>query len=355
MKQIRVLIVDDSATMRGLIAATLSHDSSIEVVGEAANPYEARDAIKALNPHVITLDVEMPKMDGLSFLEKIMRLRPTPVIMVSSLTSKGADATIQALEIGAVDCIGKPQPGDALPFADLVRKVRMAARAQPRLGESRQAGGQSAGQSAGQAGGQSALSATDYRPGNRLVAIGASTGGVEALIEILSRYPANCPPTVITLHMPPPFTKTFAQRLDRVSAARVTEAADGDVIGPGRGYLAPGGRAHLEVSASHALRCRLREGAPINGHCPSVDALFSSVAKVCGTNALGVILTGMGGDGSNGLLEMKRAGARTFGQSESSCVIYGMPKVAFEIGAVDKQLPLQKIGTEILAATSLSH
>jgi two-component system chemotaxis response regulator CheB len=185
------------------------------------------------------------------------------------------------------------------------------------------------------------------------VAIGASTGGVEALIEILSRYPANCPPTVITLHMPSPFTRSFAQRLDRIIAARVTEAVDGDVIGPGRVYLAPGGRAHLEVAASQMLRCRLREGGLVNGHCPSVDALFTSVAKVCGANALGVILTGMGSDGSNGLLDMSRAGARTFGQSEASCVVYGMPKVAFEIGAVERQLPLHRIGSEILAATAV--
>jgi two-component system chemotaxis response regulator CheB len=326
--------------MRGLIAARLSQDSAIQVVGQAANPFEARDAIKALNPDVITLDVEMPRMDGLSFLEKIMRLRPTPVIMVSSLTSKGADATIQALELGAVDCVAKPLPGDDPPFADLAHKVRMAARAQPRLSESRH-------------GSAHAGSAPDYRPGTRLVAIGASTGGVEALIEILSHYPVNCPPTVITLHMPSPFTKSFAQRLDRVSAAHVSEAAEGDEIGPGRVYLAPGGSAHLEVASSHALRCRLREGGLVNGHRPSVDALFTSVAKVCHGNALGVILTGMGSDGAAGLLDMSRAGARTIGQSESSCVIYGMPRVAFEMGAVEKQVPLHKIGAEILAATSL--
>ena len=340
MKPIQVLIVDDSATMRGLIAATLGRDSAIRVVGQAANPYEAREAIKALNPDVITLDVEMPKMDGLSFLEKIMRLRPTPVIMVSSLTSKGAEATIQALEIGAIDCVAKPSPGDDRPFADLAQKVRMAAGSHPRTREHLH-------------GGVQAQSTADYRSDNRLVAIGASTGGVEALIEILTRYPANCPPTVVTLHMPSPFTKSFAQRLDRLSAAHVSEAAEGAPIAPGRVYLAPGGWAHLEVSGAQMLRCRLREADPVNGHRPSVDVLFASVVKACGANAVGVILTGMGRDGSAGLLDMRRAGASTFGQNEATCVIYGMPKVAFELGAVEKELPLQKIGAEILAVTSL--
>lgn len=341
MKPIQVLIVDDSATMRGLIAATLGSDPAIEVVGQAANPYEAREAIKALNPDVITLDVEMPKMDGLSFLDKIMRLRPTPVIMVSTLTSKGAEATIRALEIGAVDCIGKPAPGDARPFADLAHKVRMAANANLRASER--------GRPAAQI-----QSNPDYKPSSRLVAIGASTGGVEALIEVLAQYPANCPATVITLHMPSPFTKSFAQRLDRLSTAHVSEAVDGAPIAPGRVYLAPGGSAHLEVAAGgQTLRCRLREADLVNGHRPSVDVLFASVAKACGANAVGVILTGMGRDGAARLLDMRRAGAQTFGQNEATCVVYGMPKVAFELGAVEKQVPLHKIGAEILTATSL--
>jgi two-component system chemotaxis response regulator CheB len=185
------------------------------------------------------------------------------------------------------------------------------------------------------------------------VAIGASTGGVEALIEILAHYPANCPPTVITLHMPSPFTQSFAQRLDRLSAAHVTEAVDGAPIVSGQVYLAPGGAAHLEVAGGRTLRCRVVEGALVNGHRPSVDVLFASVAKVCGAKAIGVILTGMGRDGSACLLDMRRAGARTFGQNEATCVVYGMPKVAHELGAVEKQLPLHKIGAEILAVTSL--
>jgi two-component system, chemotaxis family, protein-glutamate methylesterase/glutaminase len=343
MKPVRVLIVDDSATMRGLIASTLGSDPAIKVVGEAANPFDAREAIKVLNPDVITLDVEMPKMDGLSFLEKIMRLRPTPVIMVSTLTSKGAEATIRALEIGAVDCVSKPTPGDDRPFADLANKVRMAAGVHLRAREQVPRNTQ-------------ARSALDYRPGSRIVAIGASTGGVEALIEVISRYPANCPPTVITLHMPSPFTKSFAQRLDRLSAAHVSEAVDGAPIVPGCVHLAPGGPAHLEVAAGgQGPRCRLREADLVNGHRPSVDVLFASVAKVCGGNAVGVILTGMGRDGASALLSMRRAGAKTIGQNEASCVIYGMPKVAFEIGAVEKQVPLHEIAAEVLATTSMQH
>ena len=340
MKPIRVLVVDDSVTMRKLIAATLRKDSDIEVVAEVANPCEARMAIKALNPDVVTLDVEMPGMDGLSFLEKIMRLRPTPVIMVSSLTSEGAEVTIKALEIGAVDCVAKPAPDDPHVFADLAQKVRCAAKSRVRYQIARSRPG----------------SIEDYRPGNRVVAIGASTGGVEALIEIIACYPANCPPTVITLHMPSPFTCTFAQRLDRLSAARVSEAVEDAPITAGQVYLAPGGVAHLEVAAgAHPPRCHLRESDPVSGHRPSVDVLFGSVAKTCGANAVGVILTGMGRDGADGLLKMRKAGAKTFGQSEATCLIYGMPRVAFESGAVEKQVPLHKIGTEILSATSLKN
>ena len=340
MNPVSVLIVDDSATIRGLIAAALSRDPGIKVVGHASNPFEAREAIKALNPDVMTLDVEMPRMDGLSFLEKVMRLRPMPVIMVSTLTSKGADATIQALEIGAIDCIAKPSTSDTNTFADLPQRVRAAARCKPRPREQTSDRRQ-------------AEVAPEYKPSGRVVAIGASTGGVEALIEVISHYPANCPPTVITLHMPSPFTKSFANRLNQLSAARVCEATEGAPLAPGVVYLAPGGRAHLEVAGSQALRCHLCENEPVNGHRPSVDVLFSSVAKSCGANAVGVILTGMGRDGASALLEMRRSGARTFGQSEATCVIYGMPKVAFEIGAVEKQVPLQKIGPELLAAASL--
>jgi two-component system, chemotaxis family, protein-glutamate methylesterase/glutaminase len=343
MKRIKVLVVDDSSTMRGLIANALQKDPEIEVVGQAEDPLQARQAIKALNPDVITLDVEMPNMTGLEFLEKIMRLRPMPVIMVSTLTRRGADETIRALEIGAIDCIEKPRPGNEHNFEELPFKIKIAAAARVKP-----LGGQDNGHKHARATGGS------YVPDGRIVAIGASTGGVEALISLLSGFPENCPPTVIAQHMPPAFTKSFAARLDRLCAAHVEEATDGARLQVGNIYLAPGGPLHLEVAGGEAPRCRLRPGDRVNGHCPSVDVLFESVAKVCRSNALGVILTGMGRDGATGLLEMRKAGARTFGQNESSCIVYGMPKVAFDIGAVEKQLPLEQLSSAIINETSQS-
>jgi two-component system chemotaxis response regulator CheB len=336
----RVLVVDDSATMRGLIAATLKRDPEIEVVGFANDPLEAREAIKRLNPDVVTLDIEMPNMNGLTFLEKIMRLRPTPVIMVSTLTQAGADATLAALELGAVDCVAKPGPGApaAQAFADLAEKVKVAARSRVRAASGRPA----------VAAARSAYSARD----GVIVAIGSSTGGVEALLTILAQFPANCPPTVITQHMPATFTKSFAARLDRASQASVAEAWDGAPLEPGRVYLAPGGAAHLEVTSGSPGRCRLREGAPVSGHRPSVDVLFESVARNH-PRAVGVILTGMGRDGAQGLLAMRQAGAHTLGQDEASCVVYGMPKAAFETGAVERQTSITRMGAAILDACAV--
>jgi len=340
MKTVRVLVVDDSATVRGLIRMLLARDPLVEVVGEAADPHEARAAIKALDPDVITLDVEMPKMNGLDFLDRLMRLRPTPVIMVSSLTSKGAGAAIAALEMGAFDCVGKPASGQRELFGEqLLASVKAAAGQRGRTMQARAAP-------------PAATAQRPYRSDGRVVAIGASTGGVEALIAVLSHFPQNCPPTVITQHMPAAFTKTFAERLDRLSAASVCEAFDGAPLEPGRVYLAPGGVAHLRVEGVAPPRCRLWKGEPVNGHRPSVDVLFQSVAKAVGARAFGTILTGMGRDGAEGLLAMRRAGAPTIGQSESSCLIYGMPKAAFEIGATQKQVPLHMMATEILRATS---
>ena len=336
-----VLIVDDSATMRGLIAAALKRDPDIEVLGFANDPIEAREQIKILNPDVITLDVEMPKMNGLEFLEKIMRLRPTPVVMVSTLTQAGAEVTIAALELGAVECIGKPvggiTPGEA--FTGLAEKVKTAARARvkPYTGPVAPAERDS-----------------NYRPANDLIlAIGSSTGGVEALMTIISTFPDNCPPTVITQHMPATFTKSFAARLDRISGAAVAEAHDGARLLPGHVYVAPGGEAHLEVVGSTHPACRLRQAEPVNGHRPSVDVLFESVARL-NRPSVGVILTGMGRDGAQGLLTMRKGGARTLGQDESSCVVYGMPKAAFEIGAVEKQVGLSRMGPAILNLCSAS-
>lgn len=334
----RVLVVDDSPTMRGLITAVLNSDPEVNVIGQAGDAHEARAAIKQLNPDVVTLDIEMPNMNGLEFLEKIMRLRPMPVIMVSTMTHQGANATLAALEIGAFDCVSKPVPGDARPFGDLAEKVKAAARskrgrsvasAQPMLAPS-----------------------LDYRVGRKIVAIGSSTGGVEALIAVLQKFPRNCPPTVITQHMPPAFTKSFAERLNRICAPVVHEATDGARLEIGKIYLAPGGERHLQVSNASAPCCRLVERDPVNGHRPSVDVLFDSVAELAGRNAVGVILTGMGRDGASGLLKMRGAGARTIGQNEKTCVVYGMPRVAHDIGAVEQQMPLGSIGEEILKLTA---
>ena len=329
---IRVLIVDDSSTMRELIAATLMREPGIEVVGRAADPIEARAAIKSLNPDVVTLDIEMPNMNGLEFLDKIMRLRPTPVIMVSSLTTRGADVTMQALELGAVDCVAKPSTYSASSFSDLPEKVRAAAQAKVRarlVPPTR------------------VPASLAFKPDGRLLAIGSSTGGVEALLIILASFPVNCPPTLITQHLPAHFTKTFALRLDRTCAPAVSEARDGDPVIPGHVYLAPGGY-HLEITGKTTPRCRLTKEDPINGHRPSVDALFNSVARAAGPNAIGLILTGMGRDGAMGLLAMRRLGASTIGQDEATSVVYGMPKAAFDIGAVERQIGLNKIGDHVL-------
>lgn len=338
---VRVLIVDDSATMRSLIAATLRQDPEIEIVGQAGDPLQAREAIKQLSPDVITLDVEMPNMNGIEFLEKIMRLRPMPVIMVSTLTKQGAEVTLEALELGAVDCVAKPSTGGMHAFDGLAEKVKAAAKAKVRPRATNTAAIRP--------------SVASYKSDGRILAIGSSTGGVEALITVLSHFPANCPATVITQHMPPSFTKSFAERLNRLCAAEVAEATEGAPVAPGKVYIAPGGGAHLEIAGTGALRCRLREGETVNGHRPSVDVLFHSVVKTVGGRAMGVILTGMGRDGASGLLAMRQAGASTLGQDESSCVVYGMPKVAFELGGVQKQVSLQKMASAILQLSNADN
>ena len=337
---IKVLIVDDSALIRQLLGKILSSDPGLEVVGSAPDPHVARRLIKETNPDVITLDIEMPKMDGLSFLEKIMRLRPTPVLMISSLTQKGADATLRSLELGAVDFIGKPkmdvQHGLSGAAEEILAKVKAAAGAKVRP--------------------LAAVPAAGDRPARRIsysstewiIAIGASTGGVTALRDVICGLPADCPATLITQHMPAKFTATFAPRLNAASAVTVKEAADGDRVLPGHVYLAPGDR-HMELARSGAnYVVRLNDAPPVSGHRPSVDVLLGSVAGMAGNRGVGVILTGMGRDGASGLLEMRRAGAMTIGQDEATSVVYGMPKAAQEIGAVTRQLPLQKIADAIL-------
>ncbi len=333
---VRVLVVDDSPTMRVMIAGLLDGDPDVEVVGMADRPATAREMIKELSPDVLTLDVEMPGMNGLDFLEKIMRLRPMPVVMVSTLTERGAEATVRALEIGAFDCYAKPSGSlRAAALADggqLLSLVKQAAtgRMRPRATPVRPSGG-----------------AYHPRPG-ALIALGSSTGGVEALVQLLSTWPENCPPTVITQHMPALFTKSFAARLDRLCAPKVEEARSGAPLLPGHVYLAPGSEQHLEVQGGSIPRCRLVPDDPTSGHRPSVDRLFHSVARAAGAAAAGAILTGMGRDGAEGLKAMRAAGAFTIGQDEQSCVVYGMPQAAHAIGAVALQLPLGAIGPRLL-------
>ena len=339
MSPVRTLIVDDSRSMRSLIRASLLRDPDIAVVGEAADPIAARQAIKTLAPDVMTLDIEMPNMNGLDFLEKVMRLRPFPVVMVSSMTARGSAATIAALELGAVSCVGKPTSSEPNSFDDLAAKVKAAA-------------GAHVDRRPAPCPPSDAASLAGYQPDGRIVAIGASTGGVEALVAIISRFPGNCPPTLITIHMPSPFTSSFAKRLGGLTPARVGEATDGSVLTTGSIFVAPGGKAHLEVAGKGELRCRLNVSESVNGHRPSVDVLFHSVAHACGRNAVGAILTGMGRDGAAGLLAMRRAGAQTLGQDEATSIIYGMPKTAFEIGAVEKQAPIHELANIILALTS---
>jgi two-component system, chemotaxis family, protein-glutamate methylesterase/glutaminase len=341
---IRVLIIDDSALMRGLLSQLLSEDPEIQVVDAAPDPLVARDMIKAHNPDVVTLDVEMPHMDGLTFLRKIMTLRPMPVVMISTLTQAGAEVTLEALEVGAVDFVAKPThavgPAMAALADELRAKVKAAARTRVRMRPER------------------AAPRPPQRPKldrqtGKILLIGASTGGVEALKTLLMDLPPDCPPTLVTQHMPERFTAAFANRLNRECPMAVCEAADQQAIEPGCVYIAPGGAHHLELArAGTAWVCRLTDAAPVSGHRPSVDVLFRSGARIAGSKAIGVILTGMGKDGAEGLLELRKAGARTLGQDEATSLIYGMPRVAFERGAVERQFPLTEIAGAIVERCS---
>jgi len=342
---IKVLIVDDSALIRQVFETVLSDSDGIEVVGTARDAYEAREKIKKLNPDVLTLDIEMPKMDGIAFLEKIMTLRPMPVIMVSTLTQKGADTTIKALELGAIDYVAKPTSGHSRDNIsalkeELVEKIKIAASSKVRAISKR----------------PSSLKEELKLPlgklNRTLIAIGSSTGGVEALKDVLTLLPANTPPVVVVQHMPEKFTQSFASRLDGLCKMRVHEAVDGQKIEAGNVYIARGG-THLRIEKNGVnYVCRVGGSDNISGHCPSVDVLFESVAKLIGNKAIGVILTGMGRDGATNMLKMKQMGAINIGQDEQSCVVYGMPKEAKNIGALHIQVPLSKVAEEIVKKCS---
>ncbi|ASN86246.1 chemotaxis-specific protein-glutamate methyltransferase CheB [Pectobacterium versatile] len=343
MSKIRVLCVDDSALMRQIMTEIINSHPDMEVVATAPDPLVARDLIKKFNPQVLTLDVEMPRMDGLDFLEKLMRLRPMPVVMVSSLTGKGSEITLRALELGAIDFVTKPQLGireGMLAYSELIaEKIRMAAKA--RLPQRSAAAEPTR-----------IIQHMPLLSSEKLIAIGASTGGTEAIRHVLQPLPPTSPALLITQHMPPGFTKSFAERLNKLCQITVKEAEDGERVLPGHAYIAPGAR-HLELARSGAnYQVRLNDGPPVNRHRPSVDVLFRSVAQYAGRNAVGVILTGMGNDGAAGMLELHQAGAYTLAQNEASCVVFGMPREAIAMGGVDEVVDLHQVSQRMLAQIS---
>jgi len=338
MAAIRVLIVDDSALVRALLTEIVRAQPDMEIVGAARDPYAARALIRETNPDVITLDVEMPRMNGLEFLARLMQLRPTPVLMISSLTERGAEVTMRALELGAVDFVAKPRLGIAggleQAAEEIVSKIRVAARARVRRAPA-------------VARARAALPAAGFSGTEELVFIGASTGGTEAIRDLLASFPPDYPGTLITLHMPPGFTQRYAERLDRSCRITVREARDGEPVLPGHAYVAPGDH-HLRVARSGSdYLARVSQDEPVNRHRPSVDVLFASAAKFAGPNAIGVLLTGMGKDGARALLEMRQAGAWTIAQDEASCVVFGMPREAIALGAAQQVLPIEGIAGAI--------
>ena len=352
MKKIRVLVVDDSALMRQLVTEILSSDPEIEVVGTAGDPYRARDRIIQLEPDVLTLDVEMPRMDGLTFLGKLMAGRPMPVVMLSSLTEKGCDTTIRALELGAVDFVTKPKIDFTSEMGhvsdEIIEKVKTAARA--RVQRHQPATRVQPVATSSRTSNEALITST-----HKVIAIGASTGGTEALSRVLTALPPDAPGIVAVIHMPPGFTKSYAARLNDACQLHVTEATDGDVILPGHVLIAPG-NFHMEVHRSGATYAvRVREGERVSQHRPSVDVLFHSCARYLGSNATGVILTGMGNDGAQGMLAMHSAGAATFAQNRETCVVFGMPAEAIKAGAVDHVKPLDELPAAMLKAARSLH
>ncbi|HXP08967.1 MAG TPA: chemotaxis response regulator protein-glutamate methylesterase [Acidobacteriaceae bacterium] len=331
----KVLVVDDSSLMRQLLTEILSLDPELEVIGTASDPFVAREKIKALNPDVLTLDIEMPRMDGLTFLEKLMRGHPMPVVMISSLTERGAETTLRALSLGAVDYVSKPRldvsNGTIEQTSEIIAKVKAAARVKVR------------GVTTAVTGPVELASGCHFSATHKVVAVGSSTGGTEALKDLLSPLPADFPGLVMVQHMPEAFTRPFSERLNSLCRIRVQEAKDGDRILPGHALLAPGGHQMEVIRRGMEYAVRVYRGERVNRHLPSVDVLFSSCAKHLGKNAVGVLLTGMGADGAKGMLEMKEARAFTIAQDEATCVVFGMPREAIMLGAVDQILPLGRI------------
>jgi two-component system chemotaxis response regulator CheB len=365
-RRIRVLIVDDSALVRRILTEVLARAPDIEVVGAAADPFVARQKIKDLRPDVLTLDVEMPRMDGLTFLRNLMRLRPMPVVMVSSLTDQGAETTLKALELGAFDFVTKPKSdiaGTLAGFGDeIIAKVRAAkgARLRSRI-EGDAAAAVPVGPPAVPVGALAVVpklsadailppvsGSRTFRTTDRLIALGASTGGTEAIREVLEALPSDAPAMVISQHIPQAFSGPFARRMDGLSRMAVAEAVDGMLIVPGHVYIAPGDRHLLVERDGTRWRCRLSDGPPVNRHRPSVDVMFRSVAQSAAGNALGILLTGMGDDGARGLKEMRDAGSPTIAQDEATAVVWGMPGAAVKLGAADRVLPLGQVAAALM-------
>ncbi|MFN9709294.1 MAG: chemotaxis response regulator protein-glutamate methylesterase [Burkholderiales bacterium] len=361
MAKTRVIVVDDSALVRSLLTEIINRQSDMECIGAASDPLVAREMIRALNPDVITLDVEMPRMDGIDFLGKLMRLRPMPVVMVSTLTERGADVTLRALELGAIEFVAKPKIGVAdglkLLAHDITEKIRIAAKAKLRRPppsvnvphapsvQPKVAHGPVSGNVPGHSGQPQSLARISTE---KIIFIGASTGGTEATKEVLMNLPPDCPAVVITQHMPPGFTRSYAARLDSLCRIHVAEAKDGERILPGHAYIAPGGM-HLFVERSGAnYVARVQDGEPVNRHKPSVEVLFKSAARVVGPNAIGVMLTGMGADGATAMRAMLDAGSYNFVQDEATCVVFGMPREAIAAGAASEVLPLNQIASRLI-------
>src|SRR5580704_15512242 len=336
----KVLIIDDSSLMRQLLTQILSSDPELEVIGTAEDPFVAREKIKSLNPDVLTLDIEMPRMDGLTFLEKLMRGHPMPVVMISSLTDRGAETTLRALSLGAVDYIAKPKldvaNGTIEQASDIIAKVKAAAKVRVR------------GLDPGEVIPAAWPAGYHVTETHKVVAIGASTGGTEALKDLLSALPSDFPGLVMVQHMPEAFTRPFSERLNSLCRIRVQEAKDGDRVLPGHALLAPGGHQMEVIRRGMEYAVKVYRGERVNRHLPSVDVLFSSCARQLGKNAIGVLLTGMGSDGAKGMLEMKVAEAHTIAQDEATCVVFGMPREAIQLGAVDQVLPLGRIPNALL-------
>jgi two-component system chemotaxis response regulator CheB len=345
MPKTRVVVVDDSALVRSILTEIINKQPDMECIGAAQDPLVAREMIRNLNPDVITLDVEMPRMDGIDFLSRLMRLRPMPVVMVSTLTERGAEVTLKALELGAVDFVAKPKIGVADGIrqlaADITDKIRIAAKAHVRRAPTAPAPGAAAAP-------PPVVQNVGRLSTEKIIFIGASTGGTEATKDVLVNLPADCPAVCITQHMPPGFTTSYAARLDGLCKIRVSEARDGERILPGHAYIAPGGKQFSVERSGANYVARVVDGEPVNRHRPSVEVLFLSAAKVVGPNALGIMLTGMGADGATAMKVMRDAGSYNICQDEASCVVFGMPREAISAGAAHEVLPLKDIAPKLI-------